>query len=81
MSWMFEQGGLKNKRNTHYQFWQQHNHPVELSTNEMMDQRLEYLHHNPVVAGFVDDPTAWVWSSCADYEKGVEGKIDLCFLE
>ncbi|SHK65328.1 Transposase IS200 like [Reichenbachiella agariperforans] len=41
--WMFERAGKKNKRNQDYQFWQQHNHPIELSTNEMIDQRLEYL--------------------------------------
>lgn len=51
--WMFERAGKKNKRNNSFQFWQQHNHPIELSTNEMIDQRLEYVHHNPVEAGFV----------------------------
>ncbi|MCV9388649.1 transposase [Reichenbachiella ulvae] len=41
--WMFERAGKKNKRNGDFQLWQQHNHPIELSTNEMIDQRLEYL--------------------------------------
>ena len=25
----------------------------------MMWQKLEYIHNNPVVRGFVDDPTHW----------------------
>ena len=27
-----------------------------------MDQRLTYIHNNPVEAGFVDEPWAWVWA-------------------
>ena len=80
MIWMFERAGKKNKRNQDFQLWQQHNHPIELSTKEMIDQRLDYIHNNPVTGGFVDDPTAWQWSSCADYEKGLAGKLNLVYL-
>ena len=48
MIWMFKRAGEANSNNNTYQFWQQDNHPIELSTNEMMDQRLNYLHVNPV---------------------------------
>lgn len=48
----FKRAGAKNSNNKVYQFWQQDNHPIELSTNEMIDQRLDYLHENPVVSGF-----------------------------
>jgi len=51
--WMFKRAGAANKNNETYQFWQQDNHPVELSTNEMIEQRLNYLHNNPVKAGYV----------------------------
>ncbi|MEM8845419.1 MAG: transposase, partial [Pseudomonadota bacterium] len=71
----------KNKRNSTFQLWQQHNHPIELSTNEMMDQRLNYIHNNPVEAGFVSDPSAWIWSSCASYECDALGLIDLVYIE
>jgi len=40
-----------------------------------------YLHNNPVEAGFFDNPCVWVWSSCAAYEKGVSGKLELIFIE
>jgi putative transposase len=39
--WLFRKAGKNNKNNTNFQFWQQHNHPVELATNEMIDQRLD----------------------------------------
>jgi putative transposase len=51
---LFRAAGRKNVRNTSYQFWRQDNKPIELDTNKMIDQRLEYLHNNPVVAGIVD---------------------------
>ena len=50
LMWMFERAGKKNKRNSNFQFWQQHSHPIDLRTNEMIDQRLAYIHNNPVEA-------------------------------
>jgi len=38
----------KEYNNNDYQFWQQDNHPLELWDNYMMDQKLEYLHMNPI---------------------------------
>src|SRR5688572_30392692 len=29
--WLFERAGKSNPNNTHYQFWQQHSHPIELN--------------------------------------------------
>jgi REP element-mobilizing transposase RayT len=72
--WMFKRAGAKNKNNDTYQFWQQDNHPIELSTNQMMDERLNYLHTNPVKAGIVWEPQHYKYSSAIDYyseEKGL----------
>jgi len=67
MLWMFAKAGEVNSNNEKYQFWQQHNHPIQLSTNEMRKQRLDYLHNNPVVSGAVDEPQNYLYSSCRDY--------------
>jgi putative transposase len=67
--WLFERAGRKNSINKKYQFWQQHNHPVELSTNEMIDQRLEYIHNNPVEAGIVLSPEDYLYSSAINYAQ------------
>lgn len=82
--WMFERAGNQNKRNSSFQFWygptvRQHNHPIELSTNEMIDQRLHYIHNNPVEAGFIFKPEDWVWSSSRQY-SGENGDIELSYL-
>ncbi len=51
------------------QLWQQHNHPIELSTNEMIEQRLPYTHYNPVQSGFVGSPEDYPYSSARDYAE------------
>ena len=81
--WMLETmrflGSFK-PNNKGFQMWQHHYHPIELSNNHLIDQRLGYVHENPVVAGFVDNPVDWTYSSARDYE-GQSGKIEICFLE
>ena len=78
---LFYNKGKQNKRNKDFQLWDQYNHPVELSTNEMMEQRLDYTHYNPVVAGFVESPEDWIWSSARDYFGTGTGKIPVKFIE
>ena len=80
MLWMFKQAGQNNSNNNKYQFWQQHNQPIELNTNDKIDQRLEYLHMNPVKAGFVSKPQEWLYSSARKY-AGLQGFFDLELIE
>jgi len=46
----------------------------------MVDQRLNYLHQNPVVAGFVEEPEHWKYSSVAKYCGG-NGLLDIYLIE
>ena len=46
----------------------------------MLKQKLDYIHQNPVVAGFVEEPEHWIYSSARDYE-GEKGLIDVVFLD
>ncbi len=73
---IFKKAGKENSNNTLYQVWQQHNHPIELSNNRMIKQRLNYLHRNPVKAGLVDRPQDWRYSSAKNY-AGSGGLLDL----
>ena len=76
MLWMFERAGSKNAQNERYQFWQNGYHPVELCNERMVKQRLNYLHENPVRAGFVLSAEEYKYSSARNYA----GKID-CMME
>jgi putative transposase len=78
--WLMERAGKRNSNNNDYQFWQQDNHPIELWDNYMMDQKLEYLHMNPVLSGFVDRPEAYLYSSARDY-AGEKGLLDIQLIQ
>ena len=73
---MMIQAGTINKNNKGFQLWQQHNHPILLDSNKLIDQKLDYIHNNPVKAGFVENPEDYIYSSARDY-AGIEGLIDI----
>ena len=52
-----------------WQFWQQHNKPIELWRGKVIKQKIDYIHNNPVVAGFVTNPIDWKYSSAKNYAK------------
>ncbi len=79
MLYLFENFGKFNPNNQIYQFWRQDNHPIELWSNDVIIQKLNYIHDNPVKAGFVSDASAYLYSSVIDYEGG-KGMLELTLL-
>ena len=77
---MMKLAGSSNNNNKGFQFWQQHNHPLILNTNKLIEQKLNYIHNNPVKAGFVDKPEDYLYSSARDY-VGIKGLIDIELIE
>jgi len=81
MLWLMERAGKKNSNNKSFQFWQQDNHPIELWDNYMLNQKLDYIQNNPVVAGFVSRPEDYyVYSSARDY-AGEKWLLDIRVIE
>ena len=80
MLWMMEKAGKENTQNKDFQFWMQDNHPIELFDNKIMQQKLDYIHNNPVVGGFTDEPESYLYSSARDY-SGRKGLLDIKFIE
>ncbi|TYP75975.1 REP-associated tyrosine transposase [Aquimarina intermedia] len=66
--WMMEKAGKKNSNVTKYQLWQQHNKPIELWTDKVIQQKIDYIHKNPVESGFVTDAVDWKYSSARNYQ-------------
>ena len=56
-------------------------HPISCFSKEFMQQKLDYLHNNPVKAGFVREPQHYVLSSAVDHYEQRKGKIDIMLLE
>jgi len=81
MLWMFERAGKKKPNNTKYQFWQQDNHPIELSNQKITAQKLDYLHNNPVEAGIVLSPEEYLYSSAKNYFGLNEYLLEVILIE
>ncbi len=59
-----------------YQVWQEGFHPQQIISEEMLRQKIDYLHHNPVRAGLVAQPEDWVYSSAGHFAGG-KGLLEL----
>jgi len=51
-----------------FQLWQEGSHPQAVHNEDMMRQKPDYIHHNPVRRGYVDVPVHWRYSSARDYD-------------
>jgi len=67
MLYRFEYAGKYDKRITKYRFWQDTSHLIELVSNEFIMKRLNYIHQNPVRAGFVANAEDYLYSSARNY--------------
>ena len=50
-----------------YQVWEEGSHPQRIDHEDVMRQKLDYVHYNPVKRGYVDLPEHWRWSSARNY--------------
>ena len=66
-----------HKGDRSYQFWQEGVHPEWIQSDEMMRQKIAYIHNNPVTRGYVDEPEHWRYSSARNY-AGLDGLLDVC---
>ncbi|GAB6042278.1 REP-associated tyrosine transposase [Endothiovibrio diazotrophicus] len=60
-----------------HQVWQEGSRPQLIQNAQMLRQKLEYIHYNPVRRGYVDDPVHWRYSSARVY-AGEEGLLPVC---
>ena len=80
MEWMIERAAKKTSNNAKFQLWQPENHPIELSTQKITWQKLDYINYNPAEAGFVNETTDWLYSSAIDSNNG-KGLLDVILLD
>ena len=69
----------KNSRNITYQFWRQNNHAEELISNKFQEQKLNYIHQNPVQEGWVEEAHHYLYSSVRNY-SGLPGLVPIVFI-
>jgi len=81
--WMlkiFKEAGEKNGNNKNYQFWRQNNRPIHVYSEAVIEQKLDYLHQNPVKDGIVLFAKDYIYSSAANY-AGLKGVLVVKILE
>jgi REP-associated tyrosine transposase len=69
-----------NLKDRKYQFWQRNPLSVDLFSREVIEQKLDYIHANPVKGkwNLVEDYVDYMYSSASFYE---EGKSEFSFLK
>ena len=80
--WMlsiFKNAAAKNSRNSNFQFWTHENHAEHIYSNNFIQQKLEYIHNNPVRAGLVENAEEYMYSSAKNY-AGEKGLLDIELL-
>jgi REP element-mobilizing transposase RayT len=55
------------KERGQHRVWQAGYHPAAIVSRAFFDQKLEYIHYNPVKKGFVEKPEDWKYSSARSY--------------
>ena len=69
------------ERVSHYKVWQDGNHPELLFSAKFMEQKLDYLHSNPVADEIVDEPEEYRYSSARDYYSNKKGYLEVELIE
>jgi len=77
---IFRYSASKHKRNNEFQVWTHENHAVELDDLKMIDQRIDYIHMNPVKSGIVLKPEEYVYSSAKNY-AGMESVMEIDMID
>jgi len=59
-----------------YQVWQEGLQPKLIQNDATMISKINYIHHNPVKRGYVNETIHWRYSSARNYE-GVNGLLEV----
>ncbi|MFT6946175.1 MAG: hypothetical protein ACJARP_000586 [Vicingaceae bacterium] len=70
----FKEEAEKSSNVNGYQFWRHDTKPIELWSNKVITEKVNYVYQNPAEAGLVYRPEDYVYSSAIDY-SGVRGLV------
>ena len=70
-----------NKHRNEFQFWDGDNHPIILYSKKVLLQKLNYIHNNPVRAGWVIFPQHYIYSSASNYLDDGQGILEVEILD
>ena len=79
MMFPFKMVVRQHQRNEQYQVWTHENHAVEISSfvKDMGRRKMDYIHNNPVRAGWVEKAKDYLYSSARNYVTERKGLVVL----
>lgn len=79
MKLVFEyHGKYKNKQTN--QVWTHENHAEQIYSQKFIEQKVDYIHNNPVRAGIVSRPEDYIYSSASNYAE-LDSIIDVIKID
>lgn len=76
---LFWYAGKNDKKIKYFKVWQDGNDAQEIHTTAFLDEKMNYIHNNPVKAELVANPEEYLYSSARDY-SGEKGLVEIVFV-
>ncbi len=77
----FAEAARFDKKGNESKIWQAGSHPEAIETGRFFDQKLRYIHENPVRKGFVKNAEDWLYSSARNYCLHDDSVIKIDYLD
>jgi REP element-mobilizing transposase RayT len=81
LDWLEQAGQRARRFREEAGLWQDGFHPQAVWTRGVLEQKLRYLHENPIRKGLVQTPADWWYSSAGAYEGRDQTCMDVDFLD
>ncbi len=76
---MFRFYANRTNQNKQFKIWTGDNHPEEIFGHDFLMTNINYIHENPVRAGWVNNAEDYVYSSASNYATG-KGIMEIDYL-
>ncbi len=64
---IFKEAAQNHSKRGTYKFWKTGNHAIEVYSEKFLWSKIHYIHQNPVVQNYVNQPEHWLYSSASNY--------------
>jgi REP element-mobilizing transposase RayT len=76
---LFAKAGEPLKHIKDYKFWQEGNQAKEIFSNQFLEEKLNYIHNNPVEEMIVAKPEDYLFSSARNYAE-LDNMLEICLI-
>jgi REP element-mobilizing transposase RayT len=74
---IFKKATENRSKKQDYKVWQDEYHPIAITSEKWLLQKMEYMHNNPIRKGFVDKPEHRRYSSARNWILGDDSIIKI----